>query len=376
VARGPRPLEGLVVSVSFADAFRGRPVLVTGHTGFKGSWLSLWIARLGARVTGYALPPPTRPSLFEAGGVRARLTAHWEADVRDRTALRAALAEATPDVVFHLAAQPIVRRSYASPVETFDVNVLGTAVLLDAVRELGLRCAVVVVTSDKCYENREPSRPRRESDRLGGDDPYSASKAAAEIVVESYRRSYFPPADAARHGVLLSTARAGNVIGGGDWAEDRIVPDCVRALGDGQPVAVRNPRSRRPWQHVLEPLAGYLTLAAALLGTDAPRFAEAWNFGPRPDDEATVCEVVDAFLGEWGNGTWAERPEAEAPTEAARLRLSIDAAVRRLGWSPRWALAEAIRRTARWYRRHADGGGVPGAMAEACLAEIADYEAA
>jgi len=364
------------VSVSFADAFRGRPVLVTGHTGFKGSWLSLWLTRLGARVSGYALPPPTRPSLFEAGGVRSRLADHREADIRDRPALRAALAAAAPDVVFHLAAQPIVRRSYAAPLETFDVNVMGTAALLDAVRELGLRCAVVVVTSDKCYENRESSRPRRESDRLGGDDPYSASKAAAEIVVESYRRSFFPPGDAARHGVLLATARAGNVVGGGDWAEDRIVPDCVRALGDARPVAVRNSGSRRPWQHVLEPLAGYLTLADALLGPEAPRFAEAWNFGPRPDDEATVREVVEAFLGEWGDGTWAERPEPGAPAEAARLRLSIDAAVERLGWSPRWALDETVRRTARWYRRHADTGAAPGAMEEACLAEIADYEAA
>ena len=376
MARRPRAVEGLAVSVSFADAFRGRPVLVTGHTGFKGSWLSLWLTRLGARVSGYALPPPTRPSLFEAGGVRSRLADHREADIRDRPALRAALAAAAPDVVFHLAAQPIVRRSYAAPLETFDVNVMGTAALLDAVRELGLRCAVVVVTSDKCYENREPSRPRRESDRLGGDDPYSASKAAAEIVVESYRRSFFPPGDAARHGVRLATARAGNVVGGGDWAEDRIVPDCVRALGDARPVAVRNSGSRRPWQHVLEPLAGYLTLADALLGPEAPRFAEAWNFGPRPDDEATVREVVEAFLGEWGDGTWAERPEPGAPAEAARLRLSIDAAVERLGWSPRWALDETVRRTARWYRRHADTGAAPGAMEEACLAEIADYEAA
>jgi CDP-glucose 4,6-dehydratase len=352
------------VSMPFAAAFRGRSVLVTGHTGFKGSWLALWLHRLGARVSGYALAPPTDPSLFRAAGVREHLAAHHECDLRDRGALRAALAAAEPAVIFHLAAQPLVRRGYAQPFETFEVNFLGTVAVLEAVRDLGLRCAVVVVTSDKCYESHEQVWPYRECDRLGGRDPYSASN------------SYFPPAEGDRHGVWLASARAGNVIGGGDWAPDRIFPDCVRALAAGRPVAVRHPDALRPWQHVLEPLGGYLTLAAGLLRGDAPHLASAWNFGPRPDDEATVRDVVEALLRAWGEGSWLHQPEPGAPPEAVQLRLGIDRARGELGWRPRWSLAEAVVRTARWYRRHAALGDHPGAMADACLTEIGDYEAA
>jgi CDP-glucose 4,6-dehydratase len=364
------------VSVPFEGAFRGVRVLVTGHTGFKGSWLALWLHRLGAEVTGYSLPPATEPSLFRAAGVRDGLAVHHEADVRDRRALRAAFDAAAPVVVFHLAAQPIVRRGYAEPYETIETNVLGTAAVLDTVRELGLRCVVVVVSSDKCYLNRESGRPCRESDRLGGDDPYSASKAAAELVVEAYRRSYFAPAEAPRHGVWVASARSGNVIGGGDWSPDRIVPDCARALAAGRPVTVRNPCALRPWQHVLEPLCGYLTLAARLLAGDAPHLASEWNFGPRPEDEASVRDLVSALHKAWGAGSWVELPQSGAPREAVVLRLAIDGALRALGWRPRWSLDEAIRRTAHWYRRQAEIGDRTGAMADACLAEIRDYESA
>jgi CDP-glucose 4,6-dehydratase len=369
-------VEGVGVSVPFEETFRGVSVLVTGHTGFKGSWLALWLQLLGAKVTGYSLPPATEPSLFRAAGVRERLATHHEADVRDRRTLRAAFAAAAPAVVFHLAAQPIVRRGYAEPYETMETNILGTAAVLDTIRELGLRCAVVVVSSDKCYENRESGRPCRESDRLGGDDPYSASKAAAELVVEAYRRSYFAPAEAPRHGVWVASARSGNVIGGGDWSEDRIVPDCARAIAAGRPLSVRNPGALRPWQHVLEPLSGYLTLAARLLPGDAPHLADGWNFGPRPDDEATVRDLVSALLKAWGAGSSVELSEPGAPREAGVLRLAIDGVRRALDWRPRWSLDEAIRRTAHWYRRHAELGDAPGAMADTCLAEIRDYESA
>ncbi len=369
-------MEGMGVSVPFEGTFRGLPVLVTGHTGFKGSWLTLWLHRLGAKVTGYALPPATEPSLFRAAGVRDRLATHHEADVRDRVTLRSAFAAAAPTVVFHLAAQPIVRRSYAEPFATLETNVLGTAAVLDTIREMGQRCAVVVVTSDKCYENREQGRPCRESDRLGAHDPYSASKAAAELVVEAYRLSFFPPAEAARHGVWVASARAGNVIGGGDWSADRIVPDCARAIAAGRPVRLRSAGAQRPWQHVLEPLGGYLTLAARLLQGDAPHLAAEWNFGPRPGDEATVRDLVSALMKAWGTGSWVEEPEPGAPPEASALRLAIDGAARALDWRPRWSLDEAISRTACWYRRHAELGDVPGAMADTCLAEIRDYESA
>ncbi|HEX7500265.1 MAG TPA: CDP-glucose 4,6-dehydratase, partial [Polyangia bacterium] len=245
-------------------AFAGRSVFVTGHTGFKGAWLSLWLSRLGARVTGYALAPSTEPSAFVAGGVRDVLAAHHEADIRDGERLVQAMRACTPDVVLHLAAQPLVRASYEQPRETFDVNVVGTASVLDAVRALGRPCVVVVVTSDKCYDNREHVFGYRETDPLGGLDPYSASKGAAEIVVASYRQSFFPSERVRAHGVKLASVRAGNVIGGGDWAQDRIVADIARSLSSGRPVPVRNPLSLRPWQHVLEPLGGYLLLAARM----------------------------------------------------------------------------------------------------------------
>jgi CDP-glucose 4,6-dehydratase len=375
-------MEGVVVTDPLREltgAFAGRSVFLTGHTGFKGAWLSLWLSRLGARVTGYALAPPTDPSAFVAGGVVDVLAAHHEADIRDDVLLGQAMCACAPDVVLHLAAQPLVRSSYEQPRETFDVNVVGTASVLDAVRALGRPCAVVVVTSDKCYENREQVFGYRETDPLGGLDPYSASKGAAEILVASYRQSFFPPERVQDHGVRLASVRAGNVIGGGDWAQDRIVADAARSLSIGQPVPVRNPRSTRPWQHVLEPLGGYLLLAARMLSApDDARLVGAWNFGPSSVEVVTVSELVDLFVSAWGHGSWKDASLGEQPHEAQMLRLSIDKAVTLLGWRPRWPVREAVRRAAVWYRRFYEQAPTKrsaGSMRESCLADIGDYQA-
>jgi len=363
-----------------ARGFSGRSVLVTGHTGFKGSWLSLWLSELGARVTGYALPPETRPALFEAARVEELLARHVVGDIRDRPAVFAAVREAEPDIVLHLAARTVVREGYARPAEHFSVNVDGTAAVLDAVRAMDRPCAVVVVTSDKCYRNDEVGRPFTERDPLGGHDPYSASKAAQELVTQSYRLSFFDPATriASGHpGVCLASGRAGNVIGGGDWTEDGLVADLARARQRGQVTVLRSPAAVRPWQHVLEPLAGYLTLAERLAGPDGDTVGSAYNFGPQPDDEATVEELVGRLLAAWGplpdgspGAGWRSEPATDAAHEAMVLRLSSDRAWAELGWQPRWSLAEALERTARWYR------GVeraPGAARHECLADIRDY---
>lgn len=356
------------MTVPFADAFRGGTVLVTGHTGFKGSWLCLWLDRLGAQVTGYALAPSTKPNNFEVSDVAAALTAHHEGDVRDLERVAHVVEAARPDVVLHLAAQPLVRTGLAEPHETFATNVMGTATVLEAVRRAQRPCAVVVVTSDKCYENVDQVWGYREIDPMGGDDPYSASKGAAELVTAAYRRSFF----SGDSGVLVASARAGNVIGGGDWSADRIVPDTVRALTRDEPLAVRSPSSVRPWQHVLEPLCGYLTLAARLLDGDAGACA-AWNFGPTPGSEVPVSVLVERFLVEWGGGRWEDHSATETVREAGQLRLTIDKAAVGLGWRPRWGFEETVRRTARWYRRHEEGDGP---VRQACLDDIAAYEEA
>jgi CDP-glucose 4,6-dehydratase len=346
-------------------------VLVTGHTGFKGSWLTLWLTQLGAEVTGYALAPDTSPALFELAGV-AGVCRHVVGDVRDSSRLGTVVRELRPEVVFHLAAQPLVRLSYEKPIETIETNVLGTAQLLEAVRREGRPCAVVVVTSDKCYENREWVWGYREDEPMGGHDIYSMSKGATELVVSSYRRSFFPPSQFTSHGVALASARAGNVVGGGDWAKDRIVPDAIHALAVGRPIAVRSPDSVRPWQHVLEPLGGYLLLGARLLGPEAPRCSEAWNFGPRWDDARPVRDLVDAVIAAWGSGTWDDRRDPAAPHEAEVLRLSIEKAQARLGWAPRWRFDETIRRTVEWYRVfHAGAGSAE--LATLCRRQIAEY---
>lgn len=325
----------------------GRRVFVTGHTGFKGSWLTAWLLRMGAEVTGYALPPPTGPSLYRA----LRLADEHRGvtgDVRDAASLDASLRDARPEVVFHLAAQALVRRSYAEPTETFGTNVMGTVHLLDAVRAVGSVGAVVAVTTDKVYENREWVWPYREHDALGGHDPYSSSKAMAELATASYRRSFFPPSDLARHGTAIATARAGNVIGGGDWAEDRLVPDLVRGFERDRPVVIRHPDAVRPWQHVLEPLSGYLVLAERLQAGDADA-CDAWNFGPDDGDALPVGDLADRLASRWGEGArWLHEPGV-GPHEAHVLRLDIAKARHVLRWLPRWTIATAVDRTADWY---------------------------
>ena len=331
------------------DSYRGLSVLVTGHTGFKGSWLSLWLHKLGATVTGLALDPPSIPNHFETSGVSELLEADLRCDIRDADKVAEAVRTSRPDIVFHLAAQPIVRTSLESPRETFDVNVMGTASVLDAVRLAGRQCTVIVITSDKCYRNDGQVWGFRETDPLGGHDPYSASKAGSELVVDAYRSSYFSGDHTTDTGIQLASARAGNVVGGGDWAEDRIVPDAVRALASSTDLVVRNPRSTRPWQHVLEPLSGYLTLGQRLL-VDEEGWDSAWNFGPLIDDEATVADLADAVVAAWGSGRWVTPTGAVPNVEAKTLRISIDKAVIELGWRPRWGFEETVLRTVNWYR--------------------------
>ena len=333
----------------FGGAYAGRRVLVTGDTGFKGSWLCAWLSDLGASVAGYALAPPTTPSLFgliDLGGEAA----HVAGDVRDLAALSAAVAACRPEIVFHLAAQPLVRTSYGDPRGTFETNVMGVVNLLEAVRACRSVRAVVNVTSDKCYENRETSHAYREDDALGGYDPYSASKGGSELVTAAYRRSFFGPDSR----LCLATARAGNVIGGGDWAADRLVPDCVRALVAGREIFVRRPSAVRPWQHVLESLSGYLWLGARLLG-DGHRYDGAWNFGP--DAAAvSVAEVVGEFIAAYGSGSWRAAEAVDDQLHEAGLLL-LDCAKSRdeLGWTGVWDTATAVRRTAAWYRTWATG---------------------
>ena len=342
-------MEG-VVSVDPA-AWRGRRVLVTGHTGFKGGWLSIWLASLGAKVTGYALGPPTDPSFFEMAGVRDALV-DLRGDIRDPGAVREALALADPEVVFHLAAQSIVRVGYREPVETYSTNVVGTAAVLDECRRAPALRAIVVVTTDKCYENREWHRGYVETDALGGPDPYSNSKACAELVTDAFRRSYFSTAG---RRIGLASARAGNVIGGGDWAADRLIPDLVRCAMAGTETLIRNPRATRPWQHVLEPLSGYILLAQSLL-KDPAGYSEAWNLGPEPGGDRPVAEVVEKLSGLWpGRVRWRLDP-ASHPQEAGKLMLDSSKARERLDWRPRLSLDDGLRLTAQWYALHMSGG--------------------
>ncbi len=324
--------------------WQGRRVLVTGHTGFKGGWLSLWLASLGAKVRGYALEPPTQPNFFTMAGV-GEVVEDVRGDIRDTAATRAAIESFDPHVLFHLAAQPIVRESYRIPVETYATNVVGTASVLDACRHApGLR-AVVVVTTDKCYENREWDRAYVETDALGGHDPYSNSKACAELVTDSFRRSFF----AGHHKqVGIASARAGNVVGGGDWAADRLVPDIVRAAMAGREALIRNPLATRPWQHVLEPLRGYLLLAQRLL-EDPAGFSEGWNFGPDPGGDQPVGEVIERFARLWPGGIRWRVDAGSHPHEAGKLMLDSIKAQARLGWTPRLSLDDCLRLTADWY---------------------------
>ncbi len=347
----------------------GRSVLVTGHTGFKGGWLSLWLHRLGAKVHGYALPPPTEPSLFEAARVGHVLASDTRADLADLTQLKAAFSAAQPDIVFHLAAQPLVRASYVDPLGTLSSNILGTAHVLEAARSCDTVHALVLITTDKVYENREWVYPYREIDPLGGHDPYSASKAAAELVAASYRASFFTGATG--HPAQVATVRAGNVIGGGDWASDRLVPDCVRSFMVRESVRLRFPQAVRPWQHVLEPLAGYLLLAEQLLSPNGAAFAKAWNFGPDASGDASVGAVAETLAQLWGMGASVESvPSTANPHEAGLLRLDSSLARSELAWRPRWSLAQALLQTATWYQAWFQGAD----MGAFTLDQIGAYE--
>jgi CDP-glucose 4,6-dehydratase len=333
--------------------WRGKRVFLTGHTGFKGAWLSLMLTDLGAEVTGYALAPPTDPSLFEAADV-AGAVRHIEGDVRDLSSLKAALADSRAEIVLHLAAQSLVRASYAAPADTFATNVMGTVNLLDAVRAVAGVRAVVCVTSDKCYENRETGRAYREDDPMGGYDPYSASKGCAELVVSAYRRSFFNPDAHAQHGVGVASVRAGNVIGGGDWARDRLVPDLIRGFVAGTRPVIRFPAAVRPWQHVLEPLSGYLVLAERLWSGDAGA-AEGWNFGPAATDVRPVGWLADRLAALWGGGAGWDTTGEPQPHEAHHLSLDCGKAAARLGWTPLWDLDAGLAKTAQWARAFAAG---------------------
>lgn len=342
--------------------WRGKRVFLTGHTGFKGSWLSLWLQELGVEITGYALPPSTQPSLFESADVAAGMTSVM-ADVRDLARLSACIAEARPEIVLHLAAQALVLRSYEQPVETYSTNVMGTVNVLEAARGCDSVRAVVIVTSDKCYENREQAQPYREADPVGGSDPYSSSKGCAELVTAAYRKSFFAEGKPA-----VASGRAGNVIGGGDWARDRLVPDVVRAFSAREPVILRNPNAIRPWQHVLDPLSGYLALTARLW-SDGAQYAEAWNFGPDESDARPVAWIVDRMAQLWEGARGWRQANAPAPHESHQLRLDASKARTRMGWRPRLDLETALEWTVEWHRAAASENDMRGTT----LAQVRRY---
>ena len=347
----------------------GKTVLLTGHTGFKGSWLSLWLQFMGAKVIGYSLKPPTSPSLFETAKVTENMNS-IEGDVRDFSALSAVLEKYQPEIVIHMAAQALVRYSYTNPIETYSTNVMGTVHILEAARQANSVRAIVNVTSDKCYENKEWAWGYRENEPIGGYDPYSNSKGCAELVTAAYRNSYFNPEKYKEHGVALATGRAGNVIGGGDWAEDRLIPDIMRALTQGKTVNIRNPHAIRPWQHVLEPLSGYLKLAQKLY-EDGVGYAESWNFGPSDEDAKPVQWIVEKLTQSWGNGANWELDCRDHPHEAHYLKLDCSKAKSRLNWYPHWHLDETLSAIIDWHRAYQNGEN----MREKTIQQIAKYEA-
>lgn len=342
--------------------YAGKKIFITGHTGFKGSWLCLWLSSMGAHVTGYALDPPTEPNLFSLARIAELVNSHI-ADVRDAECLARLMCEAKPEIVIHMAAQPLVRDSYKIPIETYATNVMGTVHLLEAVRQCPSVKAVVNVTTDKCYENREWVWGYRENEPMGGFDPYSSSKGCSELITAAYRNSYF------QHSVAVASARAGNVIGGGDWATDRLIPDCISALLSGEPIRIRNPNAIRPWQHVLEPLCGYLTLARSLYESGAA-FAEGWNFGPADDDAKPVEWIVQQMCRFWGDEATYEIDDGDHPHEAHYLKLDCSKAGARLGWHPRWNLEKALSSIIDWVTVYRSAGD----LRKCCLEQISSYE--
>lgn len=342
-------MENMAIAQRLSSFYNNKKVFVTGHTGFKGSWLTATLHNLGATVKGYALAPDYENGLFDllqADGIVESVIA----DIRDKEKLTAAIQAFQPDYVFHLAAQPLVRRSYEIPAETFDVNVTGTANVLEAVHGLPGKCTVVIITTDKVYENKEKDILYTEEDALGGYDPYSASKACAELVVSSFRNSFFNTASFNRHQKAMASVRAGNVIGGGDWSRDRIVPDIVRALQQQKVIEVRNPHAVRPWQHVLEPIGGYLLLGG-LLNNEPLQYSKAFNFGPLPDDHLTVKELVETAISAWGSGTWHDASDPTQVHEAGLLKLDITRARTELNWQPQWNAGQAIQHTINWFKK-------------------------
>ena len=346
-------------------AYQGKRVLVTGHTGFKGAWLTQWLLSMGAEVAGYALPPQPHETLYGKLNISDRLAVDCRANLSDRSTINKIVSDFSPEIVFHLAAQPLVRLSYEIPVETFTTNVIGTVHLLDAIRLAGDACSIVGVTSDKCYENREWLHSYREKDTIGGHDPYSASKGASELVISSYRKSFFSHLS----GIRLASARAGNVIGGGDWAKDRIVPDCIRAIRSDTPITVRNKTATRPWQHVLEPLSGYLWLGAQLESSPDKCFQGAFNFGPDTASNRTVAELVTELITHTG-GQWIDVSDSNALHEASKLNLAIDKAFHILKWQPVWDFKKTIEATAVWYFKESSGKSI----ADFTQAQIMDYQ--
>lgn len=347
------------------EFWRGKRVFLTGHTGFKGSWLSLWLQSRGANVVGYALAPPSKPSLFDVAQVAQGMVS-LHGDIRDLEQMQKTMAQHQPEIVIHMAAQSLVRYSYQNPVETYATNVMGTVNVLEAVRQTSSVKAVVVITSDKCYENREWIWGYRENEAMGGYDPYSNSKGCAELVTAAYRQSFF---NKAGHKVAVASARAGNVIGGGDWAADRLIPDMVRAVTEGRPVQIRNPHAIRPWQHVLEPLSGYLKLAQKLYEEGAD-YAEGWNFGPGDDDAKPVQWIVERYTQLWGEGASWTLDQAEHPHEAHYLKLDCSKARMRLDWQPKWSLAQALENITLWHKAHLQEKN----MREFSLQQIAAYQ--
>lgn len=357
----------MINSKPTSEFWSGRKVFLTGHTGFKGCWLSLWLQSMGANVTGYSLSPEADLNLFEVAKIATGMESYF-ADIRDLAALRSAINAVRPEIIIHMAAQPLVRHSYVAPVETYTTNVIGTVHVLECARHCSSVRAVINVTTDKCYENKEWVWGYRENEPMGGYDPYSNSKACAELVTSAYRNSFFNSANYAEHHTAIASARAGNVIGGGDWAADRLIPDFIRAIAAGDRVKIRNPGAIRPWQHVLEPLSGYLLLAERLV-THGPEFAEAWNFGPNESDARTVEWIVQSLVEGWGDGAGWEKNDSPQPHEATYLKLDCSKAHARLDWQPRWTLETALSRIIDWHKAQLAGQD----MHELCIRQIEEY---